>query len=299
MKRAPWLFSAAFSVGLLTCSWHADAYCLTHGCSDRRQDCEYDNRGCLLTGPRLHWASSCVSFDVQREGSLLRGIDYDAAHGAVVAGFAQWLNADCGGAKPSLEITDYGPVDCGQAEYNQDAPNANVIMFRDDHWPYENAIDTLALTTLIFNADTGEIYDADIEVNTVQSSMATHDVGPGDIDFHSVMTHELGHFLGLSHSDAEGSTMHFSYAPGQTSMASIEFDDEQGVCAALPPKRSVARTSCEPRHGFSRECALPETSCAFVAKPRGGLASLLLGAVGLSWLLRATRKRPRPSGRRP
>jgi hypothetical protein len=296
--RARWLFSAAFSVGLLTCSWRAQAYCLTHGCSDRKQECVYDSNGCLQSGPLLHWASSCVSFDVQKDGSLLRGIDYDAAHRAVVSGFSQWLNADCGGVGPSIQISDYGPVECREAEYNQDAPNANVIMFRDDDWPYENAIDTLALTTLIFNADSGEIYDADVEVNTVQSPMATDNVGPNDIDFNSVMTHELGHFLGLSHSNAQGSTMHFSYAPGQTSMASIEFDDEQGVCAALPPDRSVSSTSCEPRHGFSSECALPETSCALSPGKPAGMTSGLVGLLGLSWLLRARRKKPRPSSRR-
>ncbi len=292
-------FAGALAVGcaLFCGSAHGNAFCLTHGCSDKKQHCEYNELGCLVTGPLLHWGSSCVSFDLQRGGSALRGISYDDAHAAVVAGFQQWLNADCGGgAGPSITITDYGPVECRQAEYNQDSPNANIFMFRDDDWPYENAIDTLALTTLIFNADSGAIYDADVEVNTAQSPMSIDNVGPDDIDFSSVITHEIGHFLGLSHSTVPGSTMRPSYAPGQTSMASIEQDDVDGICTALTPKRATSSSNCDPRHGFSTECALPETKCALTPGSPGGVASLALGLLGLSST--RLRRRLRPSARR-
>ncbi len=298
MKRAQVAGAFALGLALLCGSTPASAFCLTHGCSDKKQHCEYDNLGCLVTGPLLHWASSCVSFDLQRGGSALRGISYDAAHGAIVSGFQQWLNADCGGgAGPSITISDFGPVECRQAEYNQDSPNANIFMFRDDDWPYENAIDTLALTTLIFNADNGEIYDADVEVNTVQSPMSIDHVGPEDIDFSSVITHEIGHFLGLSHSSVPGSTMRPSYAPGQTAMASIEQDDIEGICKALAPKRVTKSNNCEPRHGFSTACALPETRCAMTPSNPGGVASLVLGVLGLSST--RLRRRLRPSARRP
>ena len=297
MKLAAFAGAAALGISLL---WpaSADAFCLTHGCSDKKQHCEYDDRGCLQTGPLLHWASGCVSFDLQRSGSPLRGITYDEAHGAIIEGFTQWLNADCGdGRAPGITISDYGPVECRKAEYNQESPNANIFMFRDDDWPYENAIDTLALTTLIFNADNGEIYDADVEVNTNQSPMSIGDISNSDIDFSSVITHEIGHFLGLSHSDAQGSTMRPSYAPGQTAMSSIELDDVQGVCAALPPERDTNSTSCDPRHGFSSECALPESSCALGPGNPGVLASALVALFGLSSTL--LRRRFRPSSRRP
>ena len=297
MKRASLLGAAALALSLLW-SANSSAFCLTRGCSDDEQDCEYDERGCLQTGPLLHWASSCVSFDLQSSGSPLRGIDYDDAHGAIIAGFEQWLHADCGdGRGPSISISDYGPVECRQAEYNQDSPNANIFMFRDDDWPYENAIDTLALTTLIFNAGTGEIYDADVEVNTNQSPMSIGNIKATDIDFDSVITHEIGHFLGLSHSDAQGSTMRPSYAPGQTSMSSIEYDDVEGVCTALPPERRTTTDSCEPRHGFASECALPKTQCSLTPGSPGGLASVLVSILGLSSTL--LRRRSRPSGRRP
>jgi hypothetical protein len=293
----PFARALSIALGLAAFSSAADAaaFCLTRGCNDRTQDCEYDEHGCLTpsSGHLLHWGSSCISFDVQRDGSALRHIDYDAAHEAIRAGFSEWLNADCGeGVGPSLRVSDFGPVECRTAEYNQDAPNANVFMFRDDGWPYENAIDTLALTTLIFNADTGEIYDADVEVNTFESDMSIDAAGHGDIHFPSVITHEIGHFLGLSHSDITGSTMRPSYAPGATAMASIEQDDVDGICAALPAGREVHTDSCEPRHGFSTECAVPESSCQMSPGSPAGAGALLLGLLGLSSLL--TRRRLRP-----
>lgn len=290
MRRA--LLAAALGAATMAIGEEAHAFCLTHGCSESREPCEYDSKtGCLVSGPVLHWASSCVSFDVQKDGSPKRGITYDVANAAITAGFAQWSNASCGeGRNPSIRINDFGPVECRTPEYSEGGPNANVIMFRDDDWPYDNAIDTLALTTLIYDAKSGEIYDADIEVNTFQSNMAISNVGPSDIDFKSVITHELGHFLGLSHSGAQGSTMQRSYAPGQTEMASIEYDDERGICAALPPDRIPEGSSCEPRHGFSKECALPE-SCAFAPARSGSpLPGALLATLWLSRLLRARRR---------
>jgi hypothetical protein len=99
--------------------------------------------------------------------------------------------------------------------------------------------------------------------------------------------------LGLSHSSAAGSTMSPNYDPGQTGMASIEWDDEKGICAALPADRSVTTKSCEPRHGFSSECALPVSNCGFAAAPAGGFVSVALGALGLA-AMRLRRRRARP-----
>jgi hypothetical protein len=281
-------------------------FCLTRGCneSDPAQPCEYDEHGCLLpsSGELLHWDSSCVSFDIQQDGSVRRGLDYELAQQAIRAGFEEWLSADCGHDQgPDMQVMDYGPVECGSAEYNQEAGNANVFMFRDDDWPYKNAIDTLALTTLIFNAKDGAIYDADVEINTFESDMALGDIGPRVIDFQSVITHEIGHFLGLSHSDVAGATMLPSYRPGNRAMASIERDDVEGVCAALPPGRKTPSDSCDPRHGFSAECALGTSACHTAPGRPGSRGVGLAGLAGLSWTLlrRKLRRKARPRAASP
>ncbi len=306
MKATRGAFLGAVALGSqVLVSAPASAYCLTRGCNEATQDCESDTNGCLteLSGPLLHWASACVSFDVQKDGSAKRGIEYEVARASIHHAFREWLNADCGdGQGPAIRIEDYGPVECRKAEYNQQAGNANIVMFRDDMWPYQNTIDTLALTTLIFNAETGEIYDADVEVNTYESIMSIGRDTRTSIDFNSVITHELGHFLGLSHSNVEHSTMLPSYEPGNLEMASIEQDDVDGVCAALPPGRSTKADSCEPRHGFSPECAVEESGCQLAPGHHRGLglgSSLLLLAGFSSTLLRRLRRAGRPRAANP
>ncbi len=246
-------------LALLCIATDAHAFCVTHGCDATRQNCEYDANGCMVTGPEVRWGSSCVSYDVQKSGSELRGISYDDAHEAIARAFEQWLSADCGGTTPSLTVMDFGPVDCRNREYNKSSPNANIFMFRDDSWPYQNTIDTLALTTVTYDQASGEIYDADVEINTFQTAMTVGPVGPDDTDFNSVITHEIGHFLGLAHSSVSGATMQPSYDPGSTALASIEQDDVAGVCAALDPARVPLSDSCQPRHGFSSECSTPQS----------------------------------------
>ena len=274
----------------------ASAYCRTRTCQNNLELCEYDGNGCMLSGKVLSRSSSCVSFNVQRDGSKRRGISYDAAHASIAAAFERWLGADCGnGLNPQLELADLGAAVCHTAEYNQDSPNANVIIFRDSDWPYQNDIDTYALTTVKFDTVTGEIYDADVEVNTFESAMKIGNIGPKDIDFESIITHEIGHFLGLSHSEEEGATMGGYYALGDTSQASIEPDDVAGVCAALAPDRMTTSASCEPRHGFSADCGdtaasdeppSPHGGCQYTpSRPsplQGMLCALLaLGAIRL------------------
>ena len=75
-----------------------------------------------------------------------------------------------GGGTPAHRRSREGPpVDCDKHEYNQNAGNANIIIFRDDTWPYEGSGNTLALTTVTYNLDTGEIYDADMELNSADN----------------------------------------------------------------------------------------------------------------------------------
>lgn len=249
----------------------------------------------MVSGPEVHWASSCVSYDVQKSGSELRGISYDDAHAAIERAFEQWLSADCGGSTPSLTMMDFGPVDCRRREYNKTSANANIFMFRDDSWPYQNAIDTLALTTVTYDRSSGEIYDADVEVNTFQTAMTVGPVGPDDTDFNSVITHEVGHFLGLAHSNVDGATMRPNYDPGSTALASIEQDDVAGVCAALDPTRIPSSGSCVPRHGFSSECSTPSSGgCqmnAQVADANRQLPAFLIVLGGASmWFRRQSRR---------
>ena len=100
----------------------------------------------------------------------------------------------------------------------------NVIVFRQDTWcrhpaPTDSAGVTepdcysssaLALTSVFKNAQTGEILDADIEINAVNYTWGDLVTQPTlasstTMDFQYALTHELGHVIGLDHSCCDGS----------------------------------------------------------------------------------------------
>ncbi len=269
MKKvtACWVAGAA-SLAASFSTTPAFAFCRTTTC-DPQTECSYDARGCTTVGLPLTWKSGCVSYSIQRDASPGRGVDYDTIHDIAERAFDRWTNADCRGGSPSLRTSDTGPVSCAEPEYNSNDPNANVIMFRDTSWPYAGANATLALTTITFNYDTGEIFDADIEVNSFKTPLTTSN-SVVDFDLESIITHEAGHFLGLSHSHVGSATMFVEYERGDLSFRDLESDDEEGICEAYPPNRDIGGDQCRPRHGFSPDCAPPpDEGCAIANSPTG------------------------------
>ncbi len=243
----------------------------------------------------IWWRNSCVSYDLQKDAS--KQVSYAVASGIVQAAFAQWTNATCapdtaGATQVSIQVSDLGPVDCNQVQYSSDQGNQHVIIFCDDTFPCDSmntaneaasSGNTLGLTTVTFDSDTGEIYDADTEINSTVPLSTTAPVPDGSYDLASIITHEMGHFLGLAHSGDDTATMFARYTPGTTSMATLKSDDLSGICSIYIPDgtRAVAASvassgfltadACDPtpRHGFQSVCAQPVSNgCDLSAEPR-------------------------------
>lgn len=278
----------------------AAAYCRTTTCTPG-VNCEYDpSTGCAITGLPLEWKSSCISFGVQQDASPLRNIDYDSAHTIIESAYAAWLAASCKGGLPSIDIADFGPIACGVAQYNKVGPNANVWMFRDDDWDDGSGVatasktpsGTLAITIITFNPETGEIFDADVEVNSQQVPLTTGDEGV-QFDLASIVTHEAGHFLGLSHSREPEAAMRERYAPGTRTLRQLSEDDQAGMCAIYPPDRELPPGNCTPRHGFSSSCYRGENGgCSVAGTPgreHGWLFGALLTGLGIALCRRLAR----------
>ena len=261
-----WVFGATL-VSALAVAAPAAAYCRSNTCDLRTESCERDDDGCVISGHSLSWASSCVTFAIQQDGSPKWDISEQRFAEEVNAAFERWLEVDCGdGQTPKLEVQNIGPVECDKVEYNQRNGNANIFMFRDDEWPYANGEDALGLSTIRFDPTTGRIYDVDVEVNGTDTPISVGDEVRG-ADLASIITHEVGHFLGLSHSNKRDATMLPGYRPGDDSLRTLEQDDIDGICDALNPERSTGSSSCAPRHGFSGECGgkTPDEGCTVTA----------------------------------
>jgi hypothetical protein len=272
---------------------------------------DYDPvNGCWTEGYVLWWRNACVGYSLQRSAS--KQVTLVQAEQAIATAFAKWTGTACpadaaGDSRVSIDVRDEGPVDCDQVQYNQDQPNQHVILFRDTVWPYSDSANTLALTTVTFDPDTGELYDADMEINSTPSVPLTVSgpVPPDGYDFASVVTHETGHFLGMAHSGDERATMYAHYFQGTTAMRNLTMDDVEGICTAYPADGTrttsvgtpVAEAACDPtpRHGFSTQCAAPEGGCTTLAiggqAPANQKALFALGVLGCAMAMRRARRR--------
>ena len=261
MKRAAYLAVAGVIAALLATP-SAQAFCRTTTCDPNKpaDHCQLDAAQCVLTGKPLAWRSSCVTVGVQTMGSPKNGLGFDDVAQVVEQAFGAWLQADCGSGTPSIDVKLLGPIECGLSEYNSDVGNANIVLFREDEWPYVGAANAIGLTTTRFDTKNGDLWDADIELNGVGARLTIGDPIQGD-DLLSVLTHEAGHFLGMSHSIDANATMKAVYDPGRdgANFRSLADDDIAGICSIYPPDRKAATNSCENRHGFSAQCGDDQT----------------------------------------
>lgn len=231
---------------------------------------------CWNQGLPVWWARSCIGYAVQQDAS--KQVSAGQVQQIMDTAFSTWSGAACtSGGNPSITVDFLGDVACHSVEYNQSAGNANVVMFDDAKWPYPAtaSADTLALTHITYNVDTGELYDADIEVNTAQNKFSIDGTGTNP-DLQAVLTHESGHFLGLAHSPNTGATMYAKYVG--TSMRSLGADDVDGICSIYAPDGTratadggVAAGDCDPtpRHGFASDCQNGQSSgCSCTTAPR-------------------------------
>jgi hypothetical protein len=264
----------------------ADAFCRSTTCRSTEKDpCPQDDDGCITKGAKLYWTTSCVQFNMQRQGT--NDLDPADARAVIQKSFAHWSDIDCGGGKHASLTFSPGPdVACKQSEYNAKGKNVNVILFKDDDWTYRGIDGTLAKTSVTYNDDTGEIYDADIEVNSANNTLTITD-NPAKVqyDLEAILTHEAGHFLGLAHSSMPDAVMYASYNPGSTSQRKLTDDDIKAICAVYPPGR-VAKCDTEPRGGFSPVCDTPADDgktgiCALGRGPADAAAPGALVIVGL------------------
>lgn len=258
LKRA---FRATLGLGLglgiLGLASEAQAFCRNTTCKDTdKKTCLKDENGCVTEGKALFWPTSCIEFHMNRDGTQF--LDRQETRAAIMKAFRSWSAVDCGnGQTASMAFVALEDIACKKAEYNRTGKNVNVILFQDNDWKYRGIDGTLAKTNATFDTETGEIFDADIEVNTAFNKVTVTDA-PGQIqyDLQAILTHEVGHFLGIGHSAEDRSTMYPSYSPGTVAIRQLSPDDKKAACAAYPPNNGV-KCNQEPRGGYSATCDAP------------------------------------------
>ena len=258
-------------------------------------------------GKPIQWPSKCVGYSVQKDASVQ--VDLATARRVIRQAFDTWSTAaDCatcpgmGAGAPSITLVEQGTVACNKAEYNQDSGNTNVITFVDGTWPHPVGDVTLALTTVTFSVGSGEIFDADIEVNSnpaVNKLTVDDPTGKALYDLPSILQHETGHFLGLAHTQPTNTdaTMGARYKMGDSYMRTLAVDDVCGICTVYPTGRSAV---CEPtpHGGLVGECGggpSQTTSkgchCALVGAGPVGLGDVAIGFGSIALVVGLERRR--------
>jgi hypothetical protein len=87
----------------------------------------------------------------------------------------------------------------------------------------------LAVTYLLANS-------SNRECDVIMDDDVTWNIGPGsssfrEYDMEGVYCHELGHVLGLGHSNTSAATMYYAIGGGDDTKRSLHSDDENGVCS--------------------------------------------------------------------
>jgi Metallo-peptidase family M12 len=263
----------------------------------------------------IFWTRSCIFMTPSIEGT--GGLSQDEVLSAIQGSADAWNNVDC-----SYILLVVGAPEPGlTAGFDQSHTPKNVIVFRDETWPYSPV--AVGLTTITYLASTrassdGEIVDTDVEFNGVHFDFST-DGNMTTHDLQSVLTHELGHVVGLDHTCDDGTitptpldhtgttipscfpqaqlplvvteaTMYNVAVPGETHKRTLEPDDSAGLCGIFP----IADNPhvCEPVPRISNQ---PTCNCsARTVTPKDALPWLLVLVCLVGLRLRRRRQRSGP-----
>ncbi len=121
----------------------------------------------------------------------------------------------------------------------------NIVKTNLTTLEYQNsgAGDALAITVTSSSTLTGDILDADIIFNP-DENFSTDPATPSNLlDFESVLTHEVGHFLGLDHSAILSATMFPRVAEGVSRNRALSSDDMAGVSSLYPTASYLTKGS--------------------------------------------------------
>lgn len=188
-------------------------------------------------GHTLRWASGPIEY--QLHNNLPPYLSQSAVLEAVRASFASWQQV------PTAELelvyggyTEQLPgFDPTNAQKNQ-----NVVHFVTAGW--EHGDDVLAVTTTIYRKSSNEIVDSDVMINAVNFRWSTSDDAVYT-DLQNALTHEVGHFLGLAHSDDPSATMYGRHAAHETLKRTLALDDVEGISALYPRLDATVTTADE------------------------------------------------------
>jgi MYXO-CTERM domain-containing protein len=264
------------------CAGSAQAYCRTHTLDPAQSSCPDQ---CPELGLALAWPSPHLEYAFNDKG--FPGIADADLRRMIATSIGTWEGVHCGGKSVELHsVAADAPTSLTVGPEDQE-PNENVIVhFTASEWEDQGlGSKAFAITAVWFNSKNGDILGADMMFNggmdpfgecsdrgCLTSNPAT--------DLRNVATHEFGHFLGLSHSNVDGSTMWCNADQGEVSKRSLATDDIEGLCDIYTPGKAFSELKSASRN----------SSCSFTpSAERSAPWAALLVPLALLWRRRRRR----------
>ena len=170
------------------------------------------------------WEQLPVTYYIDEAGTEQYD-DFAEVEASIQSSFNSWSQPCC----TDFQSEYGGPVD-------PDEVDAPLISFHDHEWPASyGGPDTLAVTMVLLDEDC-HIDEAPIYFNSAHHDFVDGDEVPLEgnaADLEAVAAHEVGHLLGLGHSEFLEATMYSAYLGG-TEPRELHEDDIDGVCSLYP-----------------------------------------------------------------
>ncbi len=289
MKPRGLLLAALVGLGVASAGPAAQAFCRT---TTSRSRSEIPGE-CATTGIPLSWRNRCTGYSLYRL-DVPEDIPFPDLDRLAATATGAWARAACddNGRVPQYYRVLPNPPTLNLPGYNPNGPNSNTVRFRprwgDDAIHRAGAI---AITIVTFDSFTGEIFDADLEMNTLHprtnpigfrfSIAERPDFDAADLP--TILTHEFGHFLGLSHSANERSVMWFEAGVGEA-RRDLTADDTAGICTIYPQQNApIGRCVGLPYGGLATFPGSMKVTGGCAAQPGRPVGfGALAGALGLA-----------------
>ena len=167
-----------------------------------------------------YWERYPVGFSVSKNVENL----FDGAQDVVINSFKRWESD-----RQTFCTLDFQYDGLTDIVWSSNSPDfKNVIFKTSSGWDYGEQ--TLALTLCYYEAN-GKVVDCDIAINA-QDYVWSADGAPGTYNLTDTITHEIGHFWGLGHSEVEEATM-YAYYREKIIASDLDEDDIRAAADAF------------------------------------------------------------------